>query len=450
MPTPTKGSVRRLHGVAIARIPTSPGCRESFAMPTCKTEADASERARVLAQLAKRLRHAATDSDTKRKALELTAAAPARSLATHIQVIEEMVGGTVELNIKTTPTFKTIAEQWTSGELAQRFPDQIRVKRSAEDDVSRFTLYVYPEIGHLPIDRVTLDHCERVMQRLPATLAPATRRNVGQLMTRLLKLAVYPLRLIPASPIPAGFLPSAGKPKAMAYLYPDEDRRLLACTAVPLEYRILWGFLTREGMREGEALALTWGDLDLARGGVRLDKNKTDDPRAWALDAGVAAALRLYRKHCRAADLTTDRVFRDPKGQPIVGSGALGLPAMLRAHLRTIGLHEERPELFTSTDERRQIRVHDLRGTFVTVSLANGRTEAWVSARTGHRSSVMINRYRRTARTFSELQVGDVAPLATAVPEIAALLDAPRCATAQAKYPKRLAAPAGFEPASPT
>ena len=31
---------------------------------------------------------------------------------------------------------------------------------------------------------------------------------------------------------------------------------------------------------------------------------------------------------------------------------------------------------------------------FVTISLANGRTEAWIADRTGHRSSQMINAYR--------------------------------------------------------
>ena len=55
----------------------------------------------------------------------------------------------------------------------------------------------------------------------------------------------------------------------MAYLYPEEDARLLACVAkVPLPSRLLWGFLAREGMMVGEALSLTFGDLDLERGAV--------------------------------------------------------------------------------------------------------------------------------------------------------------------------------------
>jgi hypothetical protein len=39
-------------------------------------------------------------------------------------------------------------------------------------------------------------------------------------------------------------------------------------------------------------------------------------------------------------------------------------------------------------------------------STANGKTEAWIADRTGHTTSAMINRYRRAARTHSELGQG--------------------------------------------
>jgi hypothetical protein len=74
---------------------------------------------------------------------------------------------------------------------------------------------------------------------------------------------------------------------------------------------------------------------------------------------------------------------------------------LLRGYLKRIGLDSERPELFTSSAERRQIRVHDLRGTFVTLHLATGKSESWIADRTGHKSSQMINRYKRTARPTS-------------------------------------------------
>ena len=69
-------------------------------------------------------------------------------------------------------------------------------------------------------------------------------------------------------------------------------------------------------------------------------------------------------------------------------------------------------------EEHAEARVHDLRGTFVTQSLANGRTETWVMDRTGHTTSAMIGRYRRAARSASELGLGPLAPLVHAIPEL--------------------------------
>lgn len=158
------------------------------------------------------------------------------------------------------------------------------------------------------------------------------------------------------------------------------------------------GFLAREGMRYGEAMRLAWADLDLARGSVTLDTNKTDDPRAWALSDGVADALAAYRPDDAGDDaLVFSRAVSDKPA------------ALFREHLKTAGV--KRPELFRRSASRIPVRAHDLRGTFVTLSLANDKSESWVADRTGHRSSQMINGYRRAARTASELGLGSLKPL---------------------------------------
>ncbi|MCK6587665.1 MAG: hypothetical protein L6Q76_08785 [Polyangiaceae bacterium] len=54
-------------------------------------------------------------------------------------------------------------------------------------------------------------------------------------------------------------------------------------------------------------------------------------------------------------------------------------------------------------------------------ALANGRTEVKVEDRTGQKSSPMLSRYRRAARTAAELGLGDLLPLDTAIPELAGL-----------------------------
>jgi hypothetical protein len=70
----------------------------------------------------------------------------------------------------------------------------------------------------------------------------------------------------------------------------------------------------------------------------------------------------------------------------------------------------KRPELHEDGENTRKMRVHNLRGTSVTLSLANGRTETWVQDRTGHTPSAMLNRYRRAARSATELGLGPLRP----------------------------------------
>ena len=279
-------------------------------------------------------------------------------------------------------TFRDVATRWTSGELSRNYPDHVKAKARVRDDVGRLTKHVYPIVGEVPIASFSLDHAEAVMRGLPPTLAPKTRRHVGQLVHRVLALAVFPMRIREASPLPRGWLPKAGGTKAKTHLFPDEEAQLLACTAVPLPRRIAYAFLAREGMRKSEATRVAWSDIDLERGAVTLDMNKTSEPRAWALGKDVRAALARWREMSEE-----DVVF--------AGAGVLRSDDF-RDDLRSAGL--TRPQLFERNDRRQPIRVHDLRGTFVTLALAAGRSEAWVADRTGHRSSQMINVYRRPAR----------------------------------------------------
>jgi hypothetical protein len=81
--------------------------------------------------------------------------------------------------------------------------------------------------------------------------------------------------------------------------------------------------------------------VDLERGAVSLDKNKTNDPRSWALDQRVLRALKTYVR-LRDAQVGAP-LFTDDDGAPFDNRK---LAQVLRADLE--------------------------------VSLANGKTETWV------------------------------------------------------------------------
>ena len=312
-------------------------------------------------------------------------------------------------------TFEAFGTMWTGGALAKQYPDHVSSKKSSKDDAGRLALHVYPVVGQRPIadfegeDGVLL--AEQVMDGLPETLSAGTRRHVAQAMSRILTLAAYPARLLSANPLPKGFVPKARGARAKSILFPEEDARLMACTDVPLLERLFYGLLAREGLRVSELLELRWRDVDLDHGTLQLDENKTDDPRSWALDAGVVEALRRWKMivPCNARSV----VLKDVKGRTIE---KLTAARRLRHYLEQAGVTRE--QLFEDSDSRMPLRAHDLRGTFVTVSLALGKTETWVMDRTGHRSSQMINLYRRRARTGAETKLGPLSPLHEAIPEL--------------------------------
>ncbi len=168
-----------------------------------------------------------------------------------------------------------------------------------------------------------------------------------------------------------------------------------------------------QGWRSGEAIQLQWRDIDLVRGTVSLDENKTDDPRDWALDPGTLEALRCWRA-MRPDAGPSDLVFPAPSGAPYRKDA---LAEKLRRALKTAGV--ERVQLLEDGTNRKKVRAHDLRSTFVTLALAAGRGETWVADRTGHKSSAMIQRYERRARTARELGLGWLQPLHELVPELA-------------------------------
>jgi integrase len=306
--------------------------------------------------------------------------------------------------------FGDLFSRWHTNELHALFPDHVRkLKPSTQADyASLYRTYVEALLGHLPVGGITLDHAFEVMQGVPAGAASnSLRRNTGIIIARPLKVAIFPLRILESSPIPKGFLPKKKPGRAKVYLYPEEDHRLLGCSAIDLAVRLFYGMLVREGLRVSELARLELSDIDLKNGVLVLDKNKTDEPRQWAMTPGTVMALRRYVSAWHPSPTPEAALFQ---------SMPLARATGFRDNLRRAGI--DRAQLFEHDDVRRHIVLHDLRASFVTIALAEGKSEAQITDRTGHRSSAMLYRYKRAARTHQELGLGPLTPLCDAIPEL--------------------------------
>jgi len=291
-----------------------------------------------------------------------------------------------------TLTFQELGEKWTDESLHKDFPDYVKTKRSKDLDKGRLEV-LYKTIGSVPLNEFKLEDAERAMAALDPELSSATRRQYAQLISKVLRLAVYPCKVIERSPLPLGFLPAVHGARVTAYLYPDEDRAVLGWSeqrargeknqesrpSVPLAYRVVYGFLAREGLRLCEALGLRWKDVDVKRGVVTLDANKTDDPRAWALTPGVAQALSSSSRTKPADWLVFGSIPENRAAETF------------RLHLGAAGV--DRAELFAETDARRPSRA---RSTVIRAMVfASAETVASVFTAYARRSS---RSHARTAR----------------------------------------------------
>ena len=417
------GSIRQTASGFEVRI-TIDGNRR-IALPLGPRDEDAArERGALVAGYADRLRRAGMlGSETARDLLRRLAVTMGRGHASAVQLAEEILAGRSRLPgaAKAAPTFRQVADDWTSGRLHKRFPDHVRAKKNASTDEARVAhlcgiAFDGVALGDVPIDSFTIEHAEHAMRHLPDVASrPATRRHYAQIIHRVLALAVYPLRVVAVHPLPKGFMPKVGGAPLFPYLYPAEEARLLACQRVPLALRIAHGFSVREGVRAGELAAMNVRDFaftDDGAGTVTLDVNKTDSPRSWALRPDTARALRAWFKLRGAKP--------GAAAFPDVNAGRLEdekLSGRIRAALAAAGVN--RRALHSKGTNLRPYRWHDARGSFITIASANGRSEAWIADRTGHTTSTMINRYRKRAREAGELALGDWLDMAAGVPELA-------------------------------
>jgi len=167
MPREATGQLRRLANGWEARIRLGPKSRLWFALETCRTEAEAEERCRAMAQIAKRLR-LARRTDQLPKLLKMAATTrPGRPWDAIIAAVDDLCGGPASDDASPPLTLAKFAEQWTDGSLHRKHPDHVRRKKHVDGDERILATYINPIIGDLLVSDLRLEDFEQVMAGLP-------------------------------------------------------------------------------------------------------------------------------------------------------------------------------------------------------------------------------------------------------------------------------------------
>jgi integrase len=225
----------------------------------------------------------------------------------------------------TTPTsresFRSYAERWLdgyAGRTSKGLADSTRA--SYADAVARVIVpYFKDRHGTLKLEELAPSDLRAFIVHLAAQgYAPASvRRHFAPL--RAMLATAYEDGLLTRNPAQGLRVIVPGeRAKRSKRLTPEETRRLLA--GMPAEHADLAYLMAATGLRIGEALALTWGDLDRDAAGrpiLHVRKSKTD-AGLRIVPLSPETARRLTR---RRADVPEDRpgapMFASAFGSPL-------------------------------------------------------------------------------------------------------------------------------------
>jgi integrase len=203
---------------------------------------------------------------------------------------------------------------------------------------SMIRMHLKPYIGKRRLDQLQPEHLEQTYKKLlDKGLSPATVLRVHRMLHRALKIAMQRER-VARNVATLVEPPRQERPKTPEPLDVDECKRVLAA-AEGLRNSARWTVALALGLRQSEALALQWNDIDVDRGtlsvrrglhrvpgeGLVFTEPKTDrSRRTIAVPGPLIEALRRQRAAQNEERLLAgtewddwDLVFTQPNGRPL-------------------------------------------------------------------------------------------------------------------------------------
>ena len=299
---------------------------------------------------------------------------------------------------------------------------------------SRIRLHIIPEIGSIPLNKLTQNDLQQFYGRIKNSGRKRFTDKYGEgLSDRMVRMCHATCRSALEKAVQDGLIrvnPAIGcklppkKAREMQVLTREELQRFLIQAKFEGYYEVFLLDLAT-GLRRGELMALQWDDLNFKTGVLTVNKQaytvngelqiippKTKaSVRKLVLPPAVLAVLREYRKKVDSRWMFPSPVKAD---RPIT-------PGVARRRLQTI---LERADC-------KRVRFHDLRHTFATLALENGMDVKTLSAMLGHVSATttldiythITSDMQRAAAASIDRSIGKAALREEAEPEQKGIVD---------------------------
>ena len=331
-----------------------------------------------------------------------------------LQKLKEECGGLKLEKIRPEMPFADWLEYWYENHAKPRIRPTTQ-----ETYESRIRLHIVPELGGIPLNKLTQNDLQQFYGRLKKNGRKRLAEQYGEgLSDRMVRACHATCRSALEKAVQDGLIrvnPAIGcklppkKAREMQVLTREELQRFLIQAQAEGYYELFLLDLAT-GLRRGELLALQWDDLNFKTGVLSINKQVYDvrgqfstpktknSIRKLVLPPAVVEALREYKK-------TVDSRWMFPS--PVKEDMPLS-PGAVRSRLQLILEHAE----------CKRVRFHDLRHTFATLALENGMDVKTLSAMLGHVSAAttldiythITDDMRRTAAANIDRGIGKVTP----------------------------------------
>jgi len=287
------------------------------------------------------------------------------------------------------PTFHEFASRWLEqrklegGRHGQGLAD-----KSREDLEWRLTHHLLPAVADFRLDQITAELVDsyRLAKVRGGRLGPTSINKTLTTLSAILEQAVeYEVisrnpargrrRRLPAAPPARSWIDRAEHIEALLDGAGQLDRRARVRRG---QRRALLATLVFAGLRIGETLALTWRDVDLARGTITVRAAKTD---AGVRTVNIVPVLRdeLASYRARLDPDPTALVFTTGRG---TRQGATNVRRRVLAN--AVAIANARLAETAADPLPARLTPHSLRRTFASLLFAIGETPPYVMAQLGH------------------------------------------------------------------
>lgn len=243
-------------------------------------------------------------------------------------------------------------------------------------------LYVYDSIGNIKLDKIKTIQIQQLYNNLHKKgLATSTIKSAHVPLKQAFEQAINN-ELIYKNPCNGVTIPK--KPPRASRAMTIEEQEIFISHCKATTYHNLFVFLLNTGMRCGEAMALTWADIDFDKMLININKNMSRiinrDENAATRNIQVIGTTKT-ESSARSAPISKkckEILNRQGKNDVFVFSSKAGTPLNQR------NINRAYDELLAIAGLSDELTIHSLRHTFATRLLEKGANIKVLSELLGH------------------------------------------------------------------